>query len=343
MSIIQITKKGTTFSGTKEDLKKLQIEFDKKHCVKLPKLLASSLLKLIQKRINDVDFKDKSYKHLGIDSKELRLKDDATVGILEFLANDQKLYELIEQITGCPKIGCFAGRIYRMSPNLGIYDAWHDDDVYNRIVAMSINLSTEVYSGGVLQILDFNSRKIINEVTNTNFGDAILIKISPNLQHRVTEVIGKASRTAFAGFFHSSPLYKPIFKPYKDAYSKNISNKLTRISKDSIVQVQPELFSHKSNGQLLVFNSRNTSCYGLNVLSEKILNTLTKPIKVRKLCNSISSEYDIDTGKCENDLIKLLSELKTNDLITVNKKTYLKNNNILKKASWKPTKCGCKE
>jgi hypothetical protein len=92
-----------------------------------------------------------------------------------------------------------------MLPGSGHYDSWHDDLGDYRLVAMSLNLSREVYSGGVLRIRHHATGQIVHAVANTGLGDAILFRITPELDHYVTEVEGAVPKTAFAGWFKSQP------------------------------------------------------------------------------------------------------------------------------------------
>jgi hypothetical protein len=69
------------------------------------------------------------------------------------------------------------------------------------MVAMSINLSAKPYSGGVLEIRTRESGKVLHRTANTGPGDAILFRVAPGLQHRVTAVEGEVPRTAYAGWF----------------------------------------------------------------------------------------------------------------------------------------------
>jgi hypothetical protein len=94
----------------------------------------------------------------------------------------------------------------------GHYDSWHDDMVEDRLVAMSINLSTDVYLGGVLQIREKNSQQVIQEVANIGLGDAIVFRLAHSLQHRITDVQGKVPKTAFAGWFRSQPEFLDLLK-----------------------------------------------------------------------------------------------------------------------------------
>jgi hypothetical protein len=93
----------------------------------------------------------------------------------------------------------------------GHYD-WHDDVSEDRMVALSINLSKEIYSGGILQIREWESQRIIQEAANVGFGDGILFRLADSLEHRVTDVEGRVPKTAFAGWFRSQPDFLSMVK-----------------------------------------------------------------------------------------------------------------------------------
>jgi hypothetical protein len=124
---------------------------------------------------------------------------------LVLLANDPRVFREIAAITGCGRIGCFDGRVYRLAPGPDHHDSWHDDMVDHRLVAMSINLTGKPYGGGILQIRDRENGRILHEAKNHGLGDALLFRLAPHLQHRVTAVEGKVARTACAGWFKSEP------------------------------------------------------------------------------------------------------------------------------------------
>ena len=50
------------------------------------------------------------------------------------------------------------------------------------------------------------SKRLLVQIANTGLGDAMLFRISGNLEHRVTEVTGDQPKTAFAGWFQSGEL-----------------------------------------------------------------------------------------------------------------------------------------
>ena len=202
--MIQVTRRGTELSSSIEALGALRDQFERRHYFLLPGLLETELLDLIQRQIDRGEFRERVHEHID-SNKELCLTESAAFGALLFLMNDEKLFQLIQDITKCDRIDCFEGRVYRVNPGDGHHDSWHNDIGEGRVVGMSLNLSREVYSGGVLQIRDRESETLISEAANTGGGDAVIFRLSRDLQHRITEVEGSVSKTAFAGWFRAQP------------------------------------------------------------------------------------------------------------------------------------------
>jgi len=140
------------------------------------------------------------------------MANDFPFDILHFLTNDPKLFWMIEQITRCGRVGCFEGRVYRMIPGCDHYDSWHDDVSDGRMVGMSINLSTEVYVGGIFQLRECKSKEILYQMANIGFGDGIIFRLAHHLVHRITNVEGTAPKTAFAGWFKSQPDFRSLWR-----------------------------------------------------------------------------------------------------------------------------------
>jgi 2-oxoglutarate-Fe(II)-dependent oxygenase superfamily protein len=184
----------------REDVERWNIEFREKHCVVLPKLLESPLLDFLLERLAQGQWRDEAHEDIGV---EVVLEDAPARGLLHFVANAPGFLKTVQEITGCGPLTQFGGRIYRFVPNSGHYDSWHNDNSNGRLVAMSLNLSPRGYEGGVFQLREWSSKRILTEIANTGWGDATLFRISRQLEHRVTEVTGEKSKTAFAGWFKS--------------------------------------------------------------------------------------------------------------------------------------------
>jgi hypothetical protein len=189
----------------------LRIQFEGQHYFRLPQLVEPALIDLIQQQIDNGEFYEKV--HEGIASnKELSLVENAASGALLFLVNDEQLFDLINQITRCGRVRCFDGRIYRANPDNGHHDSWHNDIGEDRLVGMTVNLSRDEYEGGILQLRDRASGETISEIRNVKAGDAVVFRLASNLQHRITEVKGQTSKTAFAGWFRAQPDFSRLLK-----------------------------------------------------------------------------------------------------------------------------------
>jgi hypothetical protein len=198
--MLQLTRNGIAGSF---DLEAMRAEFDANRALRLPGLLAGDLLAKVHRRlelgqwIEDV--------HPGI-SRELVLRDRPGWQMLHFLASSPGMLAVVRGISGSPEISNFRGRVYRMLPGSENRIRWHDDlsELHGRIVGISVNLGPLPYSGGTFQLRRHGSRRLICELPNVGPGDAILFRISPELKHRVTPVLGTEPKTSFAGWFRST-------------------------------------------------------------------------------------------------------------------------------------------
>ena len=209
--MIRIGKMGVTSFGSARDLDRLRTQFNKHHYVRLRALLDPELLQFIQPHIDRGEFYERVHQDIG-SNRELCMTGNTAFGALLLLMNDEKLFTIIQDVTQCDRIGCFEGRIYRVNPEAGHHDSWHNDLGEHRLVAMSINLSNEAYLGGVLQIRDRESGEIVSEAPSVGAGDAVIFRLSDSLQHRITEVEGKSSKTAFAGWFRAEPTFPALLR-----------------------------------------------------------------------------------------------------------------------------------
>ena len=322
-TLIQVTRSSTVFSGEKEDLNHLHNKFKKEYFLKLPRFLDPDILKLVQKRIQESGFYLAKYKMVDADAADYRLKDKSINSLLRFLMNDEKLFELIEKITGCPKIGSFNGAVFCLSPGRGHYDSWHNDNVDNRMIAVSVNLSTDIFSGGITQIQNSKTKEFLNEVANIDFGDAIVFPLSKDLEHRVTDVEGNVDRIAFPGWFRSKPAYRSMLKKVPKPQGKIISSK-SKISVDSIFIANKENFSRIFGEELLIFDPKNTLCYGLSPLTRKILGLLHVPMSLAEIKEAILDEYDVSPAQCKNVVLDLLQRLRDTSLISLHEGSHRK-------------------
>lgn len=198
--LLQVTKRGPVTAGSERDFDRLREQFKYQHWLLLPNFLDRALLDLIQQKLGETEYRVVD-RETGV---ELRPVDCTAYLATELLLNSPKLFRAIERITGCSRIACFSGRIYRRPPSKDYFNRWHSDVTdEGRMIALSINLSREPYLGGALQIRSTDTRELLCEVDNPNYGDALIFPIDERFQHRVCEVEGTTAKTALAGWFRS--------------------------------------------------------------------------------------------------------------------------------------------
>jgi len=199
---LQLTRSGARRLAP--DLVPLGDAFRRTHCVRLPALIAPDLLSRVQRAVERGEFR--AFDHDGI-ATELRLQSGVATGLLHVLVNDPQMYRLVEEVTATSPIRSFLGRVYRRDAN-GHYDSWHSDLVQGRSIGMSINLSASRYDGGVFELRETDSGRMLASIANVGFGDAILFRLATHLEHQVTAVRGPHAKTAFAGWFLPNDSYR---------------------------------------------------------------------------------------------------------------------------------------
>ncbi|MDR1989794.1 MAG: 2OG-Fe(II) oxygenase [Acidobacteriaceae bacterium] len=207
--MIQLTHDRTLVSLTDAERERLRADFAANAYIKAPAFLHPQLRDALMQRLDRTDFYHRVHEGIGT---EVCASSGAVSAVLEFLMNDPALHAEIRRLTGCGEIGCFEGRVYRLSPKEGHYDSWHSDVGEGRLVGVSINVSHEPYEGGVLEFRHVDSDTIMAAVENRTVGDAVIFRIDPSLRHRVGPLLGTASRTAYAGWFRSSPDFRALMR-----------------------------------------------------------------------------------------------------------------------------------
>jgi hypothetical protein len=195
---IQIQRKGLALDQAQ--IGQLCAEFRDAHWVRLPQLLEPSILNFLQARLEDSQWQTMSHGKIG---EEYITSDLPALSLLHFGMNRPKFRAVIEEITGCKGLRWFRGRVYRVIAGAGHHDSWHDDVGHSNQIGMSLNLSRDLFRGGLFMLRERASRRVLAQVANTGSGDALIFRISPGLQHRISDLEGAEPKTAFAGWFRS--------------------------------------------------------------------------------------------------------------------------------------------
>jgi len=195
--MLQLTRAAFVCTEPPDALDAMRRRFDEHHAIALPRFLDADVLAYVQSCLRDATFTDRD----DDVAREACMADNTMLAMMSLISNDGRLFDIIRRITGCAPIGYFTGRVYALHADAGHYDRWHSDSSDDRRIGMSINLSEREFQGGVFQIRRAAAEAAHWSIANTGPGDAILFRISDDLRHRVTAVVGPAPRVAYAGWF----------------------------------------------------------------------------------------------------------------------------------------------
>jgi hypothetical protein len=191
-----------------DELACLREEFRRRHCLMIPSLIDEALADEIARLVEGSDFYRREHDGIGV---EACMEVNATLAWLLLLVNDERMLEVVRSITSCGPIGHFDGRVYRLEPTSDHLDSWHDDIGESRLVAMSINLGSQPYEGGALEVRDRRTDQRA-EVRNAHIGDGLLFELGDHLEHRVLPVTGENARTVFAGWFKAGDDFLSVLR-----------------------------------------------------------------------------------------------------------------------------------
>jgi hypothetical protein len=202
--LLSVDQAGIRFDG---DIEELRRQFVARPYVELPAFVAPGLLSILEMAVEQGNFTDRLHPGIGTEGC---LESGAATSACQLVFNDPELLAIVTRIAGSV-VRCFDGRVYRMQPQSAHYDSWHSDASDDRVVGLSVNLSREPYDGGLLEIRRATAPEAEHAIASAGFGSAVLFRISPELRHRVTEVRGGRPRTAYAGWFRTSPDFADAF------------------------------------------------------------------------------------------------------------------------------------
>jgi len=181
-------------------------EFSRRGCAILNGFLDPDLARWLAQRLESAVYVPTAHysSGAGIGADLSGESSDATLHALHLLLNNSQLFDAIERVTGVQGVSCFAGRVYRSLPAFDQYLDWHDDCVEPLLVGLSINLSLRAYQGGAF-LLRRQFAEEVAEISHSICGSAHIFEIRKGTEHCVNPVEGDYARTAFAGWFRSSP------------------------------------------------------------------------------------------------------------------------------------------
>jgi hypothetical protein len=91
----------------------------------------------------------------------------------------------------------------------------------------------------------------------------------------------------------------------------------TPLSKDSIVIASPEQVSCELGDESVILSLKNSVYYGVDPVGASIWRLLKQQRSVGELRDAMIEEYDVESDRCEADLLVLLEKMRAEGLIRV--------------------------
>jgi hypothetical protein len=85
----------------------------------------------------------------------------------------------------------------------------------------------------------------------------------------------------------------------------------------SVVVAASEQISCPLGEESAILNLKNSVYYGLDTVGAQVWKLLREPKSVGELRDALLDEYDVEAGRCEQDLLELLENMRSEGLIEV--------------------------
>jgi len=339
--IARMTPRGIKIGAEAADWRGIRAKFKRANHIRIPGFIEPGLLEVMRKYLQRAQFEESEYGAVG---RDLALWNSPVAGALHLLMNDPALLKCVRRISGCEPIGSFTGRLYRMIARPGMDFDWHSDlkeDDLRVGVAMTINLGTRPYRGGMLQMRREDDQAI-TEIPNAGPGDAIIFRLARDLRHRVTPVEGKVPKTAFTGWFMSAPNYAELrsewlagsnevndarlghsnarqaqTRAHTASQAITLSRKPTMPSREAVSSVPSTVVVLARSDETMIASIRSGRFHGLNATAARMWELMGSGKSLHRSALALAREYGVGVSVIERDLIALAANLAARQLVTL--------------------------
>ena len=94
------------------------------------------------------------------------------------------------------------------------------------------------------------------------------------------------------------------------------------VSVDSVVSTGKDLVFSNVADEVVILDLKSGVYHGLESVGARAWELMVEPKAVRDVRDALMSEYDVELGQCENDLLRLIEELKSHGLVEVRPATH---------------------
>jgi len=92
---------------------------------------------------------------------------------------------------------------------------------------------------------------------------------------------------------------------------------MVTLSESSIIVVTKDQVSCDLSGEAAILNLKSGVYFGLNTVGASIWKLIQEPRTIKEIRDALVEEYDVEPKRCEQDILELLHELSTHELIQI--------------------------
>lgn len=92
---------------------------------------------------------------------------------------------------------------------------------------------------------------------------------------------------------------------------------MSQLSETTVVVASDEVLAAEFATEFVLLDPRDGVYYGLADVGKRIWTLLQTPVAIRTVCDAVVREYDVDAGRCLDDVRTLVRELADRGLVKV--------------------------
>ena len=94
-----------------------------------------------------------------------------------------------------------------------------------------------------------------------------------------------------------------------------MTNPAKAIDRQCVVTRTAGALATAVDDELVIVHFDSNAYYGFDVIGRRIWELLEEPRKVEDLCAALCREYDVESERCEADVLRFLSELAKDQVV----------------------------
>lgn len=96
-----------------------------------------------------------------------------------------------------------------------------------------------------------------------------------------------------------------------------MSSQTLNMLSSAVISQAPDQIASELEGEAVILNFASGTYYGLNEVGARVWDMIQQPCTFDKILHALLTEYDVQPEVCEQDLTKILMEMKDACLIEV--------------------------